>query len=120
MLGNTLSEIVGDTDEDDSRNPKKHTRKSHRHPHILNAATNLLGICFVIIGALKFSNSNDRSFADECTWVAVALLLTSAITAYLAIRNGDNDSWRAEIADLSFIAGLLTVSLSVVVAAIAL
>ena len=29
-----------------------------RNPQILNATSNLLGICFVVIGGLKLTNSN--------------------------------------------------------------
>lgn len=86
-----------------------------RHPHILNAATNLIGICFLIIGGLKLTNSNGRSFADEIAWLATFLLLTSAILAYASIRNDCVKSWQAEVADWSFLGGLLTLTLSLVV-----
>ncbi|MDB5462710.1 MAG: hypothetical protein JWP23_1099 [Phenylobacterium sp.] len=36
-----------------------------RHPNIVNAASNLRGICFLIIAGLSLTNSNSRSFADE-------------------------------------------------------
>jgi hypothetical protein len=91
--------------------------KKHRHPHILNAATNLLGICFVIIGGLKITNSISICHADELAWLAAGLLLTSAILAYLVIRNDEEKWWQSEIADWSFMAGMITVSISVVVAA---
>ena len=98
--------------------PDEKSKTKHRHPHILNAATNLLGICFVIIGGLKLTNSNSLSHADELAWLAAALLLASAILAYLVIRNDEEKWWQSEIADWSFMAGLITVSISVVVAAI--
>jgi hypothetical protein len=93
----------------------------HRHPHILNAATNLLGICFVIIGALKFANLNSRSYADEIAWVAAFLLLISIVASYAALRgNNDAADWHTSLADWAFITGVLSLTLSVLMAAILL
>ena len=39
-----------------------------KHPHILNAASNLLGIALVIITGLNVSKVAHRSFADEVAW----------------------------------------------------
>ena len=90
----------------------------NRHPHILNAASNLLGICFVVIGGLKISNLNARSYSDEAAWLAAFLLLVSIILSYLAIRNDDAKEWQIAVADGAFIAGTVTLMLSVVMAAI--
>jgi len=51
----------------------------HRYPHLLNASTNLLGFSFVIIGALKLTNSDVKSYADECVWVASGFFLTAIV-----------------------------------------
>ena len=99
-------------------NPDEKSKTKHRHPHILNAATNLLGVCFVIIGGLKFTNSNSLSRADELAWLAAGLLLSSAIFAYVVIRNDEARWWQSEIADWTFMGGLVMISFSVVVAAI--
>ena len=90
----------------------------NRHTHILNAASNLLGICFVIIGGLKFSNLNARSYSDEAAWTAALLLFVSVILSYLAIRNNDARTWQIAVADGAFIVGIVTLMLSVVMAAI--
>jgi hypothetical protein len=93
----------------------------HRHPHILNAATNLLGFCFVIIGALKIANLNSRSFADEIAWVAAFLLLISIVASYAALgSNNDAADWHISLADWAFMAGLLSLTLSVLMASILL
>ena len=92
----------------------------HRHPHILNAASNLLGICFVIISGLKIANLNSSSFADETAWLAAFLLLTSVITSYTAIRNGGTKAWQESLSDWSFMAGVLMLALSIVLASITL
>jgi hypothetical protein len=87
----------------------------HRPPPILNASTNLLGICFVIIGGLKLSGVNHRSYADEAAWVAAILLFVAALSAYLAIRNHGARAWQVRVADYAFLAGITVLALSVVV-----
>ena len=90
----------------------------HRHPHILNASTNLLGICFLIIGGLKIANLNARSYADEIAWGAAMLLFTSTLIAYLALRNDESKLWQTKLADGMFMAGVVALMLAVTVAAI--
>jgi hypothetical protein len=90
----------------------------NRHSHILNASTNLLGICFLIISGLKFANLNARSYADEFSWVAAMLLFTSTLVAYLALRNEDSKAWQTRLADRAFIGGVITLMTAVTVAAI--
>ena len=85
----------------------------HRHPHVLNASSNLLGICFVIIGALKFTKSDVGSFTDETAWIAALAFLVSITASYLAIRNGSSGKWRNIVADTAFFCGLFALSLSV-------
>jgi hypothetical protein len=92
----------------------------HRHPHILNAATNLLGICFVIIGGLKIAHLNSRSLSDEAAWAAAFLLLVATIASYAAIRNDDAKPWQGRLSDGTFVAGVLTLMLSVFLAAVTL
>lgn len=92
----------------------------HRHPHILNAAANLLGICFVIIGGLKLTGQNPNSYSDEIAWVAAASLCVSIIISYSAIRNNRASPWQTACADWTFLGGVFALMLSVLVAAIVL
>ncbi len=89
----------------------------HRPPHILNASTNLLGICFIIITGLRLASANARSYADEVAWLAAILLFTSTLSAYLAIRNHGARPWQAQVADAAFIGGVCALALSVLIAA---
>jgi hypothetical protein len=89
----------------------------HRHPHVLNASCNLLAVSFVVIGALKLSRSNAQSYADEVAWSSAGLFLVSVVSSYWAIRNNDTNRLNNLIADASFFAGVLLLSLSVVIAA---
>lgn len=87
----------------------------NRHPHILNAATNLLAICFIIVGGLKLANRSQNSYADELAWVAAFLLLMSIVSSYLAIRNDDTLIWQNRAADWSFLAGICVLVASMIV-----
>lgn len=90
-----------------------------RHPHILNASTNLVGICFIIIGSLKLTARNNDTWADEIAWIALALLFVSTLTSYLAIR-GDGVKWQVAVADVAFIGGVVALMCSLIAAAIQL
>lgn len=92
----------------------------HRSPHILNAATNLLGICFVIITGLRLANADARSYADEVAWLGAMLLFVAAVNAYLAIRNHGARPWQDKLADVTFLAGMSALALSVLIAAMSL
>lgn len=86
-----------------------------RHPHILNAATNLLAICFIIVGGLKIADKNQQSYADELAWLAAFLMLVSIVCSYMAIRNDDEQPWQNRIADGSFLAGIFVLVASMIV-----
>jgi len=89
----------------------------HRPPHILNAATNLLGICFIIITGLRLANANARSYADEVAWLAALFLFVAAMMAYLSIRNEGLKLWQERVADVTFLGGMSMLALAVVIAA---
>lgn len=88
-----------------------------RHPHVLNAASNLLGVSFVIIGALKLTRSNARSYADEVAWASAGLFLLSIVTSYGAIRRNETNRLINLIADGTFFAAIFLLALSMVIAA---
>ncbi len=89
-----------------------------RHPHILNASTNLLGICFVVITGLKLTASNQLSWADEIAWLASFCFLASTALSYMAVRNAEAVQWQADWAERSFLAGVASLSISVMTMAI--
>jgi predicted membrane channel-forming protein YqfA (hemolysin III family) len=88
-----------------------------RHPHVLNAATNLLGICFIIIGGLKLTNQNARTYSDEIAWAAAFFLVVSIAMSYFGVREGIERAWRVRIADWSFLFGIAALIVSMVIAA---
>jgi phosphatidylglycerophosphate synthase len=89
-----------------------------RTGHILNAASNLLGIALVIIAGLNVSHAARNSFADEIAWVAAICLGSSCFLSYLALREEEVRRRRAERwADRVFLMGLLALIGSIVVLA---
>jgi cell division protein FtsW (lipid II flippase) len=89
----------------------------HRYPHLLNASTNLLGFSFVIIGALKLSNSDARSYSDECAWIASSFFLVAIVCSYWVIRRNDTNRALNAVADTAFLGGLLLLTFSLAIGA---
>ena len=88
-----------------------------RHPHILAAASNLLSLCFIIIGGLKFSDLSDGTYADEVAWVAALFLFASVLLSYLAVRNNRTIYEPIDLADWAFISGIISLMISGAIAA---
>ena len=77
-------------------------------PHILNASSTLLGLCFVVLTSLKLNNSHEVSIIDELTSVAILMFVTSSIFSYLSMRKKRASGIRYEkVADIVFLSGLL-------------
>jgi hypothetical protein len=90
-----------------------------RTSHILNAASNLLGIALVIIAGLNVSHAARNSIADEIAWGAALCLATSCFLSYISLRDdvsrrGNAEKW----ADRIFLLGLLALISAIVVLAI--
>ena len=84
-----------------------------RHHHILNAASNLLGIALIIITGLHITGRAESTMADEIGWLAAGCLSVSILLSYIAIRREPEPS-RCEIwADRIFLVGLVLLVLAV-------
>jgi len=89
-----------------------------RPTHILNAASNLLGIALLIIAGLNVSHIADKSFADEIAWSAAICLACSCLLSYLSLRRGQPGHRFEDWADRIFLIGLVMLIGSIVVLAI--
>ena len=78
-----------------------------RNSHILNAASNLLGIALVIIAGIHVAGKAEKLWSDEIAWLAAALLSTSCFLAYLSIRKEPVVASLEDLADKLFILGML-------------
>ena len=78
-----------------------------KSPHILNASSNLLGLCFVVLTSLKLLNIAGKTLIDELTTFAIIMFMASCILSFLSIRGSIKKSGRLEnVADIFFFAGL--------------
>ena len=83
---------------------KDDNQKNDSSPHILNASSNLLGLCFVVLTSLKILKFSNTTLIDELTIVATILFMISCILSFLSIR-GDVKRYE-NIADVAFLLGL--------------
>ena len=86
-----------------------------RSTHILNAASNLLGIALLIVTGIHITNHSDATYADETALAASLLLAISCGVSYLAIRKGEGGAVLETVADRIFLCGLAALVLAVVV-----
>jgi hypothetical protein len=78
-----------------------------KSPHILNASSNLLGICFILLASLKVMKIAEKTFIDEVTTLAIILLMGSCILSFISIRtNNQRSQFYENIADIVFMIGL--------------
>jgi hypothetical protein len=87
----------------------------NRSSHILNAASNLLGIALLIVTGIHITNNSSATYADETALVASLLLAMSCVVSYLSIRKGDGGVFLELLADRIFLGGLAALVLAVVI-----
>lgn len=90
----------------------------HKTHHILNGASNLLGITLLIIAGLHISSAAAKTFADEVAWVGAICFTLSCALSYLSIRSDSEDIRAERVADAAFMLGLLSLIVSVVILAV--
>ena len=82
---------------------------NQKSPHILNAASNLLGICFILLTSFKVFKLGANTLYDELIMVSIFLFMSSCILSFLAIRNPGRSHPRFEqTADYLFLSGLIS------------
>jgi hypothetical protein len=88
-------------------NEQKNKTPNQKAPHILNASSNLLGICFVVLTSLKLLNVAKSTIIDEVATIDIVAFTASCLLSFLSLRNENRMSFRLEqIADIIFIAGI--------------
>lgn len=87
----------------------------NKSPHILNASSNLLGLCFVVLTSLKLLNIANKTIIDELTFIGILLFMASCLLSFLALRGTTPKSVIYErVADYLFLAGILFLFLTTV------
>lgn len=86
-----------------------------KSPHILNAASGLLGFCLVILTSLKITNMSGKTYIDEVAGIASLCLTLSCLFSFMAIRSkiDQNENLYEKIADYLFLVSLFCISISV-------
>src|SRR6476469_4064008 len=80
---------------------------NQKSAHILNASSNILGICFVVLTSLKVLHVAKSTVIDEVATIDIVAFTASCLFSFLALRNNSVKSYRLEqIADIIFIAGI--------------
>ncbi|WPV01213.1 hypothetical protein SNE26_05465 [Mucilaginibacter sp. cycad4] len=79
-----------------------------KSPNILNAASNLLGLCFVVLTSLKFLKLSERTYIDETVTIALVFFMLSCILSFLSIRGNIKPGGHLETsADYFFLGGMI-------------
>jgi len=79
-------------------------------PHILNASSNLVGFCFVVLTSIKVLKLTHQTFIDDITIFSFMAFTVSSIFSFLSIRSHSKKSTLYEnIADCAFIIGLILI-----------
>ncbi|HVF95916.1 MAG TPA: hypothetical protein VM871_01260 [Flavisolibacter sp.] len=83
-----------------------------KSPHILNASSNLLGLCFVVLTSLKLLNIAHKTIIDEITSCAIVLFMASCLLSFLSIRGSRHTKRFESIADYLFLGGIILLFLT--------
>jgi len=79
----------------------------NRNSHIINAASNLLGIALLIVAGIHIAGRAEKNIADEIAWIAAVLLSISCTLAYFSIRRDPVIKALEDWADRVFVVGML-------------
>jgi len=94
---------------------QKPMMKNNTSIHILNASSNLLGFCFVILTSIKFLKLSERTYIDETVTIALVFFMLSCILSFLSIRGNIKPNGRLEsVADYFFLAGMAILFLTAI------
>lgn len=90
---------------------------SGKQPHILTTASNLLGICFILITGMKLSHVDLNTYADEICIFSSLFFTGSCIMSYISLLSEkEKISIKAEgIADFLFMIGIFSLFIAVVI-----
>lgn len=82
--------------------------KEPRSPHVLNASSNLIGICFLVITSLRFFSKSSLTLIDELSSVAMVFFMSAALLSFLSLNRQSRRGLLLErIASILFLIGLV-------------
>lgn len=86
---------------------------NRKPPHILNASSNLLGICFIIITGLRLTNESSNTLADDVSLFAALNFLAACVLSYLSIRIEKETIRLERWADYLFLIGMISLFVAI-------
>jgi hypothetical protein len=84
-----------------------------KSPYILQASSNLLGICFFIIAALRVTHLADRTWGDEISMAASLSFLAACLLSYASMRIKKDSLLIERASDYTFLTGLVLLFASI-------
>ncbi|HMR82423.1 MAG TPA: hypothetical protein PKE30_04800 [Niabella sp.] len=82
--------------------------KEPRSPHVLNASSNLIGICFLVITSLRFFSKSSLTLIDELSSIAMVFFMSAALLSFLSLnRQSRRSAFLERIASILFLVGLV-------------
>jgi hypothetical protein len=83
--------------------------------HILNAASQLLGVSIMVLTLFYTLQVSRESFAEEIVTIATLLFTVSTASSYISLRNKKRGNTYELIADWLFLAGIGCLSITVLI-----
>ncbi len=92
----------------------------NKSSHILNASSNLLGFCLIIITSLRITKTSHGTYIDESAGIASICLAASCFFSFLSLRSGNIKSQKKseKIAEYLFITALVMITVAVILLSI--
>jgi hypothetical protein len=88
----------------------KDGNSNNKAPQILNASSNFLGFCFVVLTSIKLFKFSSVTIIDEVTAISFVLFMTSCLCAFLSIRSKTKRADMYEtVAEYAFLTGLFSI-----------
>ncbi|MBL7793572.1 MAG: hypothetical protein JNK77_14680 [Saprospiraceae bacterium] len=89
---------------------------NNKSSHILNTSSNLLGICFIVLTALRVQDLRQASVIDEITTFSTILFMTSCVFSFLSLRTTSSRGiYYERVADVFFLIGLISMFLLIMI-----
>lgn len=87
--------------------------RNNNSPYILNASSNLVGLCFIVLTSIRMLKIGEATLVDEFTTIAFLIFMVSTILSFLSMRHNGAYAERLELlADYIFMAGLFLLFVS--------
>ncbi len=94
--------------------------KNSRAPHVFYASATLMGICLIIQTSIVVMRIGSKTVLDEITAADTCLFTLACLFSYLSLRRPEHrqSEFLERIADFIFLAGLVLLTVMVIVTSV--